>query len=541
MLRKVVWTLVAALAGSGLFMIWLMVTQPQRSLTQCKANLKTIGLGLQAYHASNGHFPAARSASQPPHSWRVAMLPWMDHQASYDTYDFALPWDNPANQTLLKSRPAEFACPEVTSTTNTSYLAILGAQTAWPFEMPSRYMNFTDGTSNTAMLVDLHGRATEWTRPEDIDYADVMSQFRIDLKHVAGSGSRSTNMLFADGSVRTVSGEIDDSVLRMVLTPNGGRPLVGGPDAINQMVGESQNFGTAVDSSQLPGTRLWPTIDVEVRPDESLLYCPTLALAWQQYVKVLPQANFTELGRKLVDSAFTSKDISAKDLSIEVDASVPKVTCSLKKHLAFSAVFDSFHLPLSFHDTKGVHKVKSFGVTSHWTDWRFALAQVRVHDYTSPDNFVISITNLNYEDLILAKIPQPKTLSEGIEDVTNRIRDSRLSPAAREVVPEEDLVIPTLELSVFGDFKDQLNHPDQKAGTRVEEARQVLQFRLDERGAVIHSEAEVVGENGSYEYTPGTRTFIFDKPFLIMLREASTRPPYFAGWIGNTDLMMPRD
>lgn len=71
--------------------------------------------------------------------------------------------------------------------------------------------------------------------------------------------------------------------------------------------------------------------------------------------------------------------------------------------------------------------------------------------------------------------------------------------------------------------------------------RQVLQFRLDERGAVIHSEAEVVGENGSYEYTPGTRTFIFDKPFLIMLREASTRPPYFAGWIGNTDLMMPRD
>lgn len=541
MLRKTVWTLLAALTCLGVAVLVAKMTQPARSLTHCKSNLKAIGLGLQAYHASNGHFPAAYSGSQPVHSWRVAMLPWLDHQASFDAYDFASPWDSAPNQKLLTLRPAEFACPEISTTTDTSYLAILGAQTAWPFEMPSRYVNFKDGASNTVMLVDWHHLATEWTRPRDVDYADLISQFHTDQKHSAGSGRPSTNMLFADGSVRIVSKDIDDSVLRMILTPSGGQPISGGPEVIERMVGAARDFRTAVDCSTLPNTKVWPTADVEVKAGESLLYCPTMALAWQTYVTQQPQTNFTTLGRQLLDSTFTSKDIATRDFVIDVDSSGPKVTCTLNKHLAFSAVFDSFNLPLSFHDSTGTHKVKSFGVTSHWKDWRFALAQVRVHDYSSPDNFIISISNLNYEDLILARIPPPKTLSDGIQEVSNRIRDSRLSPAAREVVAEEDLVIPTLELSVFADFEKQLNHADQPTGTRVEQARQVLQFRLDERGAVIQSEAEVVGENGAYEYAPGTRTFIFDKPFLIMLREASTRPPYFAAWIGNTDLMMPRD
>ncbi len=47
----------------------------------------------------------------------------------------------------------------------------------------------------------------------------------------------------------------------------------------------------------------------------------------------------------------------------------------------------------------------------------------------------------------------------------------------------------------------------------------------------------MIGENGHYEYTPGTRTFIFDKPFLIMLREAPDKHPYLAAWIANTEMM----
>ena len=178
-------------------------------------------------------------------------------------------------------------------------------------------------------------------------------------------------------------------------------------------------------------------------------------------------------------------------------------------------------------------------MTSHWYEWRAALDQIRVIDYRSPDDFVIAIKNLSGEDLVLAKIPKPETLKSGLDDITERIRNSRMPLASRSVIAEEEVVIPVLELSVSAQFAGDLNSKDQQPGTRVESATQIVQFRLDERGAVVWSEAEVIGENGSYDYTPGTRKFILDKSFLIMLRETPEQQPYFAAWIGNTDLMIP--
>ena len=526
---------------AGLF--WHL-TAPQRSLKTCKGNLKTIGLALHAYHAGNGSFPAAYSQSQPPHSWRVALLPWLDQQQLHDSYNQHEAWDSEGNRKLLKFRPNEYRCPEVLNSTHSSYMAVLGPEMAWPYDAPSRLIDYVDGTANTVMIIDLHNLARDWTRPNDAEYSDILAAANKGFRHDSPYSGMVTTAMFADGSVRTFSDHIDESVMRMIMTPNGGRPLLEQRAALERTVGTSEAFKEPIDCSSLPATQLWPTPAAVIRPGNSVLYCPTLALAWQQYIHQQPQVELSELGEQLRNSPFSSADISPSALQITTNSEStagPNVICRLKKHLAFSAVFDSFDLPLTFFDPKGPHTVKSFGVTSHWTDWRFALAQVRVHDYRSPDDFVVSIANLNAEDLILAKIPQPQTLDTGIQEVTKRIRDSRVPPKAREVVANEDLVIPVLELSVFGDFKDELNHPDQPAGTRAIRARQELQFRLDERGAVVRSEAEMIGENGAYEYEPGTRTFIFDKPFLVMLREAPVKQPYFAAWIGNTDLMVPRD
>lgn len=522
--------------------ICLRSIAPQRSLTTCKLNLKNIGLALHAYHASQGSFPTAYSQSQPPHSWRVALLPCLEQQQLYDSYCRNEVWDSEENRQLLNLRPVEYHCPEVSAASQSSYMAVLGVQTAWPYETPSRIIDFTDGTGNTGMIADLHEFSTERTRPSDVEFANVIAAMTRGQRH---SSNKVTNMLFADGSVRVISNQADESVIRMILTPNGGRPLREQRDVLERTMGTSAVFSEPINCTSLPATRLWPTPDVAINPGTSVLYCPTLALAWRQYIQQQSQVGLSGLGAQLKDSKFVATDISPTALQIEIntsDADGPNVVCRLKKHLAFSAVFDSFDLPLTFSDpTRGPQKVKSFGVTSHWTDWRFALAQVRVHDYRSPDDFVISIANLNGEDLILAKIPQPQTLAAGIHEVTKRIQDSRVPPKAREVVAEEDFVIPVLELSVFGDFKDELNHPDQPPGTRVIKARQELQFRLDERGAVVQREAAVIGENGEYDYEPGTRTFIFDKPFLVMLREAPVKQPYFAAWIGNTDLMQQRE
>jgi hypothetical protein len=529
--------------GASSWQKWSQAT----SRAACIRNLKTIGVALHAYHDSNAHFPAAYSANQPPHSWRVALLPWMNEQSLFEKYDLNRPWDDGTNPAMLAMRPSAYACPEVTDPARTSYQAAVGLRTAWPYDTGIRIKEITDGTSNTVMLLDIHDPDVEWTRPSDHTLDQALYAVRAGQRHSPATTERGIQMLFADGSVRYVSSKIESNLLRGLMTPNYGSGLP--PDRMSaealqraaqeNVLPEPAAFQDPVDASLMKATRLSPAANAEIEPGKSLVYCPTMVLAWKRFVGDVPQIAPPPLAVQLLDSPFSESDISPSAVEISVGMSSNlgrEVNCKLRKHLAFSAEFDPFKLPLTFVDTRGEHKVKAFGVTSHWEDFRSALAQVRVSDFRSPDDFVISIDNVNGEDLVLAKIPQPPTLQAGIDDVSARIRDSRIPTNARTVVGEEQVVIPVLELSLFADFRNELR--DTASGSEgLVSAVQIVQFRLDERGAVVWSEAGVVGENGHYEYTPGTRTFIFDKPFLIMLREAPDKYPYLAAWIANTEMM----
>src|SRR6476661_8060061 len=82
--------------------------------SQCKNNLKQIGLALHNYHDVNGCFPPAYIADEngkPMHSWRVLILPYLDQAALHTEYNFSEPWDGPNNSRLLARRPAVYACP----------------------------------------------------------------------------------------------------------------------------------------------------------------------------------------------------------------------------------------------------------------------------------------------------------------------------------------------------------------------------------------------------------------------------------------------
>lgn len=517
------------------------------SMTGCRGNLKTIGVGLHAYHDSNAHFPAAYSASQPPHSWRVALLPWMNEKSLFEKYDLNRAWDDGTNPAMLGMRPSAYACPEVIDPARTSYQAAVGLRTAWPYDTGIRIMDFTDGTSNTVMLLDIHDPDVEWTQPSDRTLEQALDAVVTGQRHSPSTTERGIEMLLADGSVRYFRSKIDSETLRGIMTPSYGSGLPPdrtSADALQRAAKENvlpqpAAFQDPTDAALMTATRLSPAADVNIEPGKTLVYCPTMALAWKRFVRDVPQIAPPPLSVQLQGSPFSEADISPSAVEISVGMSSNlgrKVNSTLRKHLAFAAEFDPFKLPLTFVDTQREHKVKAFGVTSHWDDFRFALAQVRVSDYRSPDDFVISIDNVNGEDLVLAKISQPATLQAGIDDVSARIRDSRIPTNARTVVAEEQVVIPVLELSLSADFKTELRDTA-SAGEELESAVQIVQFRLDERGAVVWSEAEVVGENGHYEYTPGTRTFIFDKPFLIMLREAPDKHPYLAAWIANTEMM----
>ncbi len=67
---------------------------------QCNNNLKQLGLGLLVYHESLGQFPPssswrglpAQSSTTPIHeNWVILILPFIEQQGLYDTFDLTLP------------------------------------------------------------------------------------------------------------------------------------------------------------------------------------------------------------------------------------------------------------------------------------------------------------------------------------------------------------------------------------------------------------------------------------------------------------------
>ncbi len=62
-------------------------------------------------------------------------------------------------------------------------------------------------------------------------------------------------------------------------------------------------------------------------------------------------------------------------------------------------------------------------------------------------------------------------------------------------------------------------------------ALQVLQFKMDRKGAEVSSEAKMEALDG------GASHFHFDRPFLIYLKKRGAKHPFFVMWVDNAELL----
>jgi prepilin-type processing-associated H-X9-DG protein len=79
--------------------------------------------------------------------------------------------------------------------------------------------DFTDGTSNTLMVVEA-AKPVPWSKPEDLAYDPNRP-----LPKLGGHTPGGFNAAFCDGSVRFLTDKIKESVLRALITRNGGEVI----------------------------------------------------------------------------------------------------------------------------------------------------------------------------------------------------------------------------------------------------------------------------------------------------------------------------
>ena len=206
-------TLVAALMPA------VMQAREAARRSQSKNNLKQIGIALHNYHEAHRRFPGPTNLGpdgKTVHSWRVAILPFLDEQALYDRYKLNEPWDSENNKKVLAQMPDVFRNLNSTGDpTHTCYLGFSGPNTVLGDGSKGiRFRDVMDGESNTVLVSEAQ-REIPWTKPEDIPCDKDTTDLNLGGFHKGGF-----NALLTDGSVRFISEQLDKSKLRFLIIRN---------------------------------------------------------------------------------------------------------------------------------------------------------------------------------------------------------------------------------------------------------------------------------------------------------------------------------
>jgi beta-lactamase regulating signal transducer with metallopeptidase domain len=214
--------------------------------TQSANNLRQIAIAMHTWaDAHGGRFPpplvmGKDGKGKVPHSWRVAILPYLEQPALYEQYHFDEPWDSEGNKGVLAQMPAVFRHPQDDpKSTNSSYFVLRsekllvetpapgggafapegGFQTAFSGKNGMPFAQITDGTSNTLAVVEAK-RDIPWTKPEDILFDPAK-----DPPTLGGFFKEGFNAALCDGSVRFIDQRIDPKILKVLIMPQDGTPI----------------------------------------------------------------------------------------------------------------------------------------------------------------------------------------------------------------------------------------------------------------------------------------------------------------------------
>jgi prepilin-type processing-associated H-X9-DG protein len=196
----------------------------------CANNVKQIEIALANYHDKYQSYPPAYVADangQPMHSWRVLILPYLEANDVYTAYNFDEPWDGPNNSKLADRMPEVFRCPSnIEASPLTNYVAVVGADTAWPGAVGRKRTEIHDGQANTIQVVEAGGSGIHWMEPRDLTLDEAVKG----VNAAAGPGIMSNhpggaNVGFCDAHVLYLPEDTPPDVLRALFTVDGNEDI----------------------------------------------------------------------------------------------------------------------------------------------------------------------------------------------------------------------------------------------------------------------------------------------------------------------------
>ena len=247
--------LIVLAAVAGAFVLaggaaYLFILIPVAHAKKSENQLKQILLAVHNFHDSNlklpdgnhyQHDPATQFRDQQKvhrFSWRVDILPFINHKPLYDRFKFDEPWDSEHNLRVAQEMPDMYRAPGDKSSNHTSFVAIADKDGAFPVptrELPNRngerqFGDFIDGLRTIAMT-RVEGSGIVWTDPTgDISIDDFVRLAEQGAVSPPGTGKvRGPSLLVGnmDGSVLYLPRKISAKTIRALCTRDGGELIPG--------------------------------------------------------------------------------------------------------------------------------------------------------------------------------------------------------------------------------------------------------------------------------------------------------------------------
>ncbi|MCX5690469.1 MAG: hypothetical protein NTV94_11920 [Planctomycetota bacterium] len=324
-------------------------------------------------------------------------------------------------------------------------------------------------------------------------------------------------------------------------------------------------------SSQLKNTKVVPYFHAPITPNQNLLWCSTMQLAWNELSTLVTGGTGTPgigmppnpLAAELLIARGSTNDIDSNayvaHAGIGPDtinqirtklsqtfkgAASPKLlpaTLGPDAILAYAYLFKNLEFETPFIKSKAPIPFDAAKLNM-WGCWDDHLAkdvdkirrQVRILAYVSPTNWCVELTTKDPTDrLIIARLEPAPTLAATCDAALALATGPEMAMGMRDT-----LKVPYLNFDITESFA-QLTGTQisgAKASGTIDTAIQNIRFKLDERGAILKSEA-VMGVTSAPMIRDQPKIMICDGPFLIQMLKKDATTPYFAAWIANPEIL----
>lgn len=130
--------------------------------------MKQMGLAIHNSHDVYRKLPMFMAMNSkefnPKLSWRVMVLPFLEHSPLYDEFDKKQPWDHEKNKSLIEKGKDSFTL------SNGNLICAIKHD-----KPPQGLRDIRDGMSNTIMLLENpNANGEQWTQPKDIPIDDAV-------------------------------------------------------------------------------------------------------------------------------------------------------------------------------------------------------------------------------------------------------------------------------------------------------------------------------------------------------------------------------